>query len=136
MNVETANNLVNLRKSRGLSQEALAEKIGVSRQAVSKWERAESAPDTDNLIALSELYEVSIDELLKGGHEAEQSTSEGRRHRKIIKHKQDAWGAIGSVSAIIIFFLLGFLFNAWYIAWVVFLIIPIFYYIPVITGRK
>lgn len=48
----------------GLSQEALAEKLGVSRQAVSKWERSESSPDTDNLIALAKLYGVSLDELL------------------------------------------------------------------------
>jgi len=64
MNVEIANKLVNLRKQLGLSQEGLAEKIGVSRQAVSKWERSESSPDTENLIALSKIYGVSIDEML------------------------------------------------------------------------
>ncbi|MBO5065195.1 MAG: helix-turn-helix transcriptional regulator [Clostridia bacterium] len=52
------------RKRNKLSQEALAEKLGVSRQAISKWERGESAPDTENLIALSRIYGVSIDELL------------------------------------------------------------------------
>ena len=64
MNVEIANKLVKLRKQLGLSQEGLAEKIGVSRQAVSKWERSESSPDTENLIALSKIYGVSIDEML------------------------------------------------------------------------
>ena len=43
MNIEIANRLVNLRKANGLSQEALAEKLGISRQAVSKWERAEAS---------------------------------------------------------------------------------------------
>ena len=52
------------RKQAGLSQEALADKLGVSRQAVSKWERAESLPDTDNLIALAALYGLTLDELL------------------------------------------------------------------------
>lgn len=66
MNIEVANRLCELRKSRKLSQEQLAEKIGVSRQAVSKWERAEASPDTDNLIALAEIYDVSIDEILTG----------------------------------------------------------------------
>ena len=66
MNIEVGNRLCELRKSRKLSQEQLAEKIGVSRQAVSKWERAEAAPDTDNLIALAEIYDVSIDEILTG----------------------------------------------------------------------
>lgn len=65
MNIEIANRLVKLRKSNHLSQEALAEKLGISRQAVSKWERAEASPDTDNLILLSKLYHVSLDELLK-----------------------------------------------------------------------
>lgn len=69
MNIEIANRLVNLRKENNLSQEALAEKLGISRQAVSKWERAEASPDTDNLILLSRLYGVSIDELLKTDEE-------------------------------------------------------------------
>lgn len=66
MNIETANRLCNLRKQHNLSQEQLAEKIGVSRQAVSKWERAEASPDTDNLITLAQIYNVSIDEILMG----------------------------------------------------------------------
>ena len=64
MNIEIANRLVQLRKAHGLSQEELAAKLGLSRQAVSKWERAESSPDTDNLIMLSRLYGVSLDSLL------------------------------------------------------------------------
>ncbi len=64
MNIEIANRLVNLRKNNGLSQEALAEKLGISRQAVSKWERAEASPDTDNLILLAKIYKISLDELL------------------------------------------------------------------------
>lgn len=66
MNIETANRLLQYRKQHNLSQEELAEKIGVSRQAVSKWERSEASPDTDNLISLAEVYGVSLDELLKG----------------------------------------------------------------------
>ncbi|WP_146040678.1 helix-turn-helix transcriptional regulator, partial [Raoultibacter timonensis] len=64
MNVEIAERLAARRKEAGLSQEGLAEKLGVSRQAVSKWERSESSPDTDNLIALAKLYGVSLDDLL------------------------------------------------------------------------
>lgn len=64
MNIEIANRLVNLRKKSGLSQEELAAKLGLSRQAVSKWERAEASPDTDNLICLAKLYGVSLDDLL------------------------------------------------------------------------
>ena len=56
MDLAMAQRLVDRRKAAGLSQEALAAQLGVSRQAVSKWERSESSPDTDNLIALAALY--------------------------------------------------------------------------------
>ena len=55
-----------LRKKMGLSQEELANKIGVSRQAVSKWESGQSMPDLDKIIALSDLFGVSTDYILKG----------------------------------------------------------------------
>ena len=67
MNIETANRLYQYRKKMGISQEELAARIGVSRQAVSKWERAEASPDTDNLIELSKVYGVTLDEMLSGG---------------------------------------------------------------------
>ena len=65
MNLEIATRLVGLRKANKLSQEALAEKLGISRQAVSKWENGTSDPSTANLIALAKLYGVSAEELLK-----------------------------------------------------------------------
>lgn len=64
MTIEIANRLVQLRRQNHLSQEELAARLGISRQAVSKWERAEASPDTDNLILLSRLYGISLDELL------------------------------------------------------------------------
>lgn len=71
MNVETAQRLADLRRSKGFSQEGLARKLGLSRQEVSKWERAESSPDTENLISLARLYGVSLDELLNPSDEIE-----------------------------------------------------------------
>lgn len=65
MNVEIAQRLQELRRDKGYSQEELAERLGLSRQAVSKWERAESSPDTGNLVALAKLYGVTLDELLR-----------------------------------------------------------------------
>src|SRR5690554_1699750 len=53
-----------LRKTRNLSQEQLAEKLAVSRQAISKWELGESIPDTDKIIQLSRIFQVSTDYLL------------------------------------------------------------------------
>lgn len=55
-----------LRKARGISQEELADKIGVSRQAVSKWESEQSVPDMDKIISLSDFFETTTDYLLKG----------------------------------------------------------------------
>ena len=76
MNIAIADRLLRLRKAHGFSQEELAEKIGISRQSVSKWERAEASPDTDNLIALARLYGVSLDELLLSDEE-ESKAGEG-----------------------------------------------------------
>ena len=56
--------LAALRKQRGLSQMDAAEALGVSRQAVSRWEVGASSPGTDNLLALSKLYGVSLDTLV------------------------------------------------------------------------
>ncbi|MBQ4101472.1 MAG: helix-turn-helix domain-containing protein [Oscillospiraceae bacterium] len=99
MNIEIANRLVRLRKEKGYSQEELAEKLGLSRQAISKWERAEASPDTDNLILLSRLYGISLDELLftedeiptpepekSNSEEADRETDEGKRSKESTVH--------------------------------------------------
>lgn len=56
-------NIKRLRKEKGISQEALADAIGVSRQAVSKWETGATYPDTENLLALAKLFGITVDEL-------------------------------------------------------------------------
>ena len=57
--------IIDLRKKRGLSQEELAITLGVSRQAVSKWETNEATPDTAKVVALAEYFEVTTDWLLR-----------------------------------------------------------------------
>lgn len=57
-------NLVSLRKQNNMTQEEAAERIGVSRQAIAKWEKGESLPDLENCAALAKLYGVSIDDLV------------------------------------------------------------------------
>ncbi len=61
--------LVKLRRAAALSQEELADRLGVSRQAVSKWEAGYATPDVDKIVMLSELFGVSTDYLLKGSEE-------------------------------------------------------------------
>ena len=131
MNLEIANRLQKLRKEKGYSQEQLAEALGISRQAVSKWERAESSPDTDNLICLAKLYGVSLDELLSTEANIEEiiesnEVVEETKNSKTKKEKiVDLLQAI-SLSVIgILYFVLGFFFNLWHPTWIIFLFIPI-----------
>ena len=65
-----ADKIIDLRKKAGWSQEELAEKLGVSRQSVSKWEGAQSIPDMNKILQLSNLFGVSTDYLLKDSMEA------------------------------------------------------------------
>lgn len=97
------NNLYELRRRANLSQEEFAERLGVSRQAVSKWERGEAYPDTDNLITISGMFGVTIDELLNSEticadtntESAEENTAEGGLHVNVgNKVKVDLGGSI------------------------------------------
>lgn len=177
MNIETANRLFELRKKNNFSQEQLAEKIGVSRQAVSKWERGEASPDIDNLILLSKLYNMSLDQLINNkilppeevlipkddflndnssltdnvsqsdDYEIKAALSEISQTveevatleesiNKVITatNKSKKKKIVFRVSNIpypliitIIYLFLGFAFNWWHPAWILYLTIPIYY---------
>ena len=71
-----ADKLIELRKKSGMSQEELAEKLGVSRQSVSKWEGAQSTPDLNRILELSKIFGVTTDYLLKDEMEANTETAE------------------------------------------------------------
>jgi transcriptional regulator with XRE-family HTH domain len=74
-----------LRKSKGLSQEALAGQLTVSRQAVSKWELGESVPDTENVVQLSKIFGVSTDYLLNDEYESDKDIPAVKESAKTIK---------------------------------------------------
>lgn len=99
MNVEIAQRLAELRRERGFSQESLAEQLGLSRQAVSKWERAESAPDMGNLIALADLYGVTLDELLRVSPEVEEDVRYESQERAESAESQAAEAAEAARAA-------------------------------------
>ena len=88
MNVKVANRLIELRRRKGLSQEELADILGVSRQAVSKWERTEASPDTDNLIALAKFYNISLDELLDTGTPVDEILKDNKEEKEVL-HAED-----------------------------------------------
>ena len=145
MNIEIANRLIELRKKSGLSQEQLAEKLGLSRQAVSKWERAEPSPDTDNLICLAKIYNVSLDDLLNSDQSVEEIAQEikeetAEKENKLDENKEKkhpyAWiealvGGIGMAIVSILYILFGLLIkeqNMWALLW------PLFLFPPVISS--
>ena len=69
-----AEKLKSIRKQAGMSQEQLAEKLSVSRQAVTKWETDAGIPDIENIMAISALFDISIDELLSNERGAKKPT--------------------------------------------------------------
>ena len=73
--------LFELRKSKNLSQEEVAEKLNVTRQTVSKWETNQSTPDFDKILPLCELFEISTEELLTGNNK-ENNNVEHRRYKE------------------------------------------------------
>ena len=68
--------LQELRKEKGLTQEQLAEQMGVARRTVSRWETGSNMPDLDILVELSDLYEVDLREILSGERKSEQMNEE------------------------------------------------------------
>lgn len=95
-----ADRIQNLRKSKGLSQEELADKIGVSRQAVSKWESEQSTPDIEKIILLSDYFETTTDYLLKGIEPANEF--EKKWSAMVFFATGTILNAIGLISAIVV----------------------------------
>ena len=96
-----ANRIQDLRKSRGISQEELADKVGVSRQAVSKWESEQSTPDIEKVIILSDFFDVTTDYLLKGIEPIPENTTE-KSDARIFSLVGSVFNFIGLVVAIMI----------------------------------
>ena len=102
-----------LRKASGLSQDQLAEQLDVSRQSISKWELNDAVPDVKRLIRLSELFDVSIDELLKENKQSKiLNNSESKGTTTLIDisklnlaHKQITMGFITVIVGLIMFVL-------------------------------
>jgi len=140
-----------LRKQSGMSQEQLAERITISRQAISRWELNESVPDVDNIVQLSQIFGVSTDYLLKDGEytavkgNTRTNSSDGINpapssydygHTKeyaaaTTKKERKRWGSMGIIARISLFcmitspaiyLVLGFWFGWWHPGWLVFIL--------------
>lgn len=102
-------NLVMYRKRSGLTQAKLAEQLNYSDKAVSKWERGESVPDVVTLVQLAELFEVTVDELLRDPNEIPENTGGTIEHvmevavEKALKRKANK-RVILSLSSLLVWF--------------------------------
>ena len=143
-------NLYYLRKNKGLSQDEFAESLGVSRQAVSKWERNEAYPDTENLIATAKFFNVKIDDLINtpisldeiqiydepeddledGSDDDDYPDDDDEDNNKTSKPSIVSY-VLSSVPfaivAAMIYMLLGFFVeDGWRVGWTVFILIPVY----------
>lgn len=88
------NQLINLRKQKGISQEFLADKLQVSRQTISKWELGETTPDLEKLTRLSIFFEVSLDDLVFGSSlcsETIEAPKEQKQPKTMVDLLYDFW---------------------------------------------
>ena len=130
MNIKLADRIVALRKENGYSQEVLAEKLWLSRESISKWERAEASPDTDNLIALAQVYNMTLDELLGNDQSAPKKETKVKEktpmtNSQIKGKKLMKIMPIFSIAIVVVYVLLGFAAKIWHPTWMMFLLIPL-----------
>ena len=92
--------LIELRKSKGLSQDELGQRLGVSRQTISKWELAQSYPDFQRLVLLSDYFGLSLDTLVKD-IDVQEIRDKNLKDRQIAAIYDDMQSAKSTISTII-----------------------------------
>lgn len=147
MSIKQGEYLKKLRTENNLSQEKLGEKLGLSRQSISKWEQGNAVPDIENIMKLAKLYNVSVDSILNGEEDKKEEilkeenapdksieppvdTFENEVSQKKKQKVHHTWVFYSyPVLMTILYALLGVLFSpkGWYMGWIVFLTIPLFY---------
>jgi transcriptional regulator with XRE-family HTH domain len=103
-----------IRENAGLSQEQFAEKLTISRQAVSKWERGVALPDIENILYISELFNVSLDTIVKGDEKMTKKIISDNKKAKIISN---FFISLGFALIVFVFtsFVLGLDFYRWFL---------------------
>lgn len=99
--MEFGEKLQELRKSKGLTQEQLAERLFVSRTAISKWESGRGYPNIDSLRAISRYFEITLDDLLSGEELITAAEEDGKR--KLQRFRDSAFGLLDCSAAVFLF---------------------------------
>lgn len=113
--------IIKLRKENNYSQEVLADKIGVSRQAVSKWERNEASPDIQNIQLLADIFDISIDELVG------RKTIEETQNTNNFEEKRKQVVTATFLISLILYLILGYVWNGWAYWLILYAMIPLSY---------
>lgn len=151
MSIKQGDYLKELRMKKGLSQEKLAEQLGVSRQSVSKWEQGYAVPSSDNVLELSKLYGISADDILNceapkaAADEKEEASKPQKSQQAEVhddavaekehevksteKHKKHSWLFAGypCIAVFITLALGAFDSELWKTSWIFLLTIPLYY---------
>lgn len=151
MSIKQGDYLKELRMKKGLSQEKLAEQLGVSRQSVSKWEQGYAVPSSDNVLELSKLYGISADDILnceapkatadeKEEASKPQKSQQAEVHDDAVaekehetksseKHKKNSWlfAAYPCIAVFVTLALGAFNSALWKTSWIFLLTIPLYY---------
>ena len=121
-----ADKIITLRKKNGWSQEELADKTGVSRQAVSKWETSQAFPDVDKILQLSSLFGVTTDYLLKDDITNEECATKQHNTHKLEKNTKNAVMLAYFGMIPVVYVIWSFLSQDWHITWITFILSGIF----------
>lgn len=115
--MEFSEKLLKLRKAKDLTQEELAEKLNISRQSVSKWESGQAVPELDKIVALSDIFDVTTDYLLKSSEIEEMPDTQQElqnKDKKRNKIKQCVIYVVGIYLIFIAIYIIGhFYFEIW-----------------------
>lgn len=161
MSIKQGDYLKKLRTENKMSQEALAEKLGVSRQSISKWEQGYAVPDTDNMLKLSKIYGLSVDYILNCGEETTSDSTDKNivakqektvssdvsvedknadnidNGNKEVKKKRGMLFAVYPFVAVLVTVALGVASpSLWKSSWIFILTIPVFYSFIIAKEKK
>ena len=108
--------LIKLRKDKNLSQEEVAEKLGVTRQTISKWETNESTPDLNKIVPICNLYDITTEELLTDKKIVK------KENNKVKNQSLKLIDSIISTITLLLYLSISFLTRRWDITWIIWII--------------